>query len=491
MIHSLQIPRFVDPSDTQVFADRSDVLEGLVNQIVDAGNKLREGVQTATKTIVVSGTVGVGKSAVIFEALRAIREPERSPNSRRPTDPDRWLEVYVSCKTLSGIADLLNAIRSVVDSTADALIAQLDAPSRRLHYSVIDRLFGRSNYKEAIAVREALSALAVELSIARQYWGASVTETLTTQTIDELRREVELIFKAELSAKRGDEKSQAASAALSRVSKFALTQANKSSKTTTIEHRYTIGTDFLVEACNAFFEATRAVGVPVVLVLDDIDELLTDLGSDYAQRAKVLRALLGPLRALRPTALLFGVRREYVDFDVRRVASVVDIEPVRAKEALLILEAWTRLLNPNASDDEVRGVMDVAARVAPRVGPDDRAVVPLRFLEIVQYAVSNPHDGHDRAELIERYMRSQGLWSAGFTALREASTPYEQLCALRAEPVDFNAAHVSAITAGDREQLVRDGLVRPEHAVDGAVAPRVLFDPLFGYLYEPPSEGPR
>ena len=104
----INIPMFADLDEPQVFVGRREELAVLYRGLVQAGNAVRQGRFGIHRKFVIHGYLGVGKSALIMETLRLLREGPGDAQGQTadlptPEDPERWLILRISGKHVTGL----------------------------------------------------------------------------------------------------------------------------------------------------------------------------------------------------------------------------------------------------------------------------------------------------------------------------------------------------------------------------------------------------
>ena len=115
------IPRFAQPGGRRAFVNREFLLTDLAQRIIGAGNSLRGGSTSVRERIALTGYRGVGKSALMLQALAMLRAPSRAvdgaavklpPTLPTPSEPERWVIIRVSGKSVGSFQELPNALES-------------------------------------------------------------------------------------------------------------------------------------------------------------------------------------------------------------------------------------------------------------------------------------------------------------------------------------------------------------------------------------------
>ena len=129
----INIPMIADTGEELAFVQRREELAVLYRGMVEAGNSLRAGRLGVHRKFVVHGYLGVGKSALVLQALRMIREPMSADGIAAdlglppPEDPERWLILRVSGKHVFGLDGMVDSLRRNVldDETAQPVVDEL------------------------------------------------------------------------------------------------------------------------------------------------------------------------------------------------------------------------------------------------------------------------------------------------------------------------------------------------------------------------------
>src|SRR5580700_7747818 len=125
----INIPSFAEPGQPHAFADREQELAQLYLGLVSAGNAVRESETGVRYRVVVGGPKGVGKSALVQQALGMLRDEvgvtpgqrlALPPDLPEPVDRQRWIILRLSGKTVAAenIPDALQ--RSIIPLLDDA-----------------------------------------------------------------------------------------------------------------------------------------------------------------------------------------------------------------------------------------------------------------------------------------------------------------------------------------------------------------------------------
>ena len=501
----LSIPQFAEPGSPHAYADRESQLAALYRSLVEAGNQVRRGRIGVHIKHAVHGYVGVGKSALILQALAMIRG-ELSREGQRvalpesllePIDPQRWLILRLSGKRIADIPSLKDSIRdAIAESTDDA---SPESPGRNplfrlvediveaaeqqmpaaLQLPLVARLL-RSERKLYGAVRDALAALAQTLDVVERWYGATVKEQSSAEshqeTASDLKARIDGLIKG--NGRFGDSaKSQAALEAAAGI----LSRRGESWRNAvSMERRWQVDADIVTDALNNFFAATDRAQLPTILVLDDFDELASSVGSEYARRARILRLLLGSFNALRPTCLVIALRDEYMHEDVRRQYQPTHIPSMTALAGGRALEAWAEVQQPNLTAEQVQRLKQHGRSLVAAFADAEPVVVPQEYLQAVVWLANRERSG-DHADDLRAYVteRFNPVVVGALTRLAanfDADGDDAKACA---------AGHVLDLTGfglseRERKALKKDGLLRPASAgedddVLGMVSPLAAY----------------
>ncbi len=491
----IAIPSFAQPGQLHAFVDRDDELRRLYTGIVSAGNAVRAGKRTGVnRRFAVIGPKGVGKSALVLQALGMIRDTvvagqrlPPAPDMPEPIDWERWLILWLSGKNVASLEGIADAIRqdmlAVVDDAREAALADAD---RVLQLPLLDRIFRTREAKDYAGVRSAMKTLAETIRYVRLFQGSTETTTLDRLTQTESSQEAAASLEAQLKAQGAEVVGAEAKAGL----KAAATYLRKTGSTLkmSVEAKRVVEAEWAVWALNDFFAATSAAGLPTVVALDDFDEFASMAGPSHAARAKVLHSVLGAFLGLKPTCFILAMRSEYMVEDVGRVQEVIHVPPMTRRSGLNAVSAWGHVFDlPNEAGT---AFVALGERFLKTFDDDARVVNPWRFLQLTQSVAGQApswRDSKTEAFLIKDFLRRQGPYEQLgriADAIAEAMPEAHILpCAaqeeLESEPYEF--------AERDRLTLEQYGLIRPAMA-GNPDDPRIVFDPLFAYLR---AAGPR
>lgn len=453
---------FADTEEPQVFVARREELAVLYRGLVEAGNAVRAGRFGVHRKFVVHGYMGVGKSALVLETLRLIRDPRAAqsvlpPDLPEPEEPERWLILRISGKHVTGLDGVVASLRRTMrhaDSSSE-LDAEDDARHPRL-----------ALYEHVHKQAESVASTAMRL--------APLHRMLRT-------REAELYDKV-----RGDLQSLADT--IAQIAEEAERQAAEPHHATTAEareRRQLEEAHRLVHALNRFFRGASAAGLPIILVFDDFDELAITAGASPAQRARTLGALLSEFSQLAPTAMLLSLRSEFMSETLLRQFRRIFLPPLRAADAGPLLAGWAQAQQPPLTAEATQRLQQLGARFVQSFAPEEPVVAPFRFLQLVAWLANNfliyQLGDADESRMLWRYFGSKYPLDT-VRALRTVAAlmPDEHvlLCA-SASPLD--ATPYQQLSTHERHALERAGLLRAAVAADPE-DPRLVLDPLIAYL---------
>lgn len=460
----INIPMFADFDEPQVFVGRPQELAVLYRGLVQAGNAVRGGRFGIHRKFVVHGYLGVGKSALIMETLRLLREAKNgdaqlSADLPMPEDPERWLILRISGKHVTGLDGLVSSLRwtmnesqSAEDEQGGSLYPRLalfehvhrqaeNVASRALHLGPIHHLLRTREVQLYETVRSDLRALSATL------------EQIVQQAHERSRGAPE-------------------------------PQRNLGDPDPTsvqLEEAHV-----LVSALNHFFRGATAAGLPTLLILDDFDELAVTAGTSVTRRARTLHGLLSELSQLTPTCLLLSLRSEFMNETLLRQFRRIFLPPLPRSAAPELLARWAAMQDPPLPPEAVSRLQTLGERFLQRFAPDDPVVVPFRFLQLVawlanNYLIYNLGEA-DESQMIWRYFSGKyplDTVRALRSVLRLMPAEHVSLCA-SASPVD--AMPYRGLSSHEVYTLERAGLLRGAAAADPD-DPRLVIDPLIAYLH--------
>jgi Cdc6-like AAA superfamily ATPase len=478
----ITIPQYATTGQVHAFADREVEVAQLYRSVISAGNRVRAGAPTVRERFVVSGYMGVGKSAAILETLARIRGERDTPTSfEEPADRQRWLVFYLSGKHYQGTGALADGVqRMIVEALSDIHELAASASKTALKIPLYARPFRAQEAAAFKDVKDSLEILATTILFVRAFLGGAAKVKYQAQDLQEFRRTLDAQLKSELKNKGIDIESLSAKAAIEVASQYSLQWASSAQIALSVEHEITLSADFLVDIFNTFFDATARAKVPTILAMDDFDELASAIGPAYSERARVLNSLLGAFSRLSPSALIVGLREEYTDVDTRRQYQSLHVPPMRRRDAAAALRAWAQLQQPALSTKDVDDFIAFGERFVEQFDRDAPVVVPFRYLQLVAVISNRGVDlTATTAALVRRYVESE--------CNREAFRAFERLCDALSEDDVERAAEVLPVdldnyklSERERRALESYGLVRPAAAGD-ATDKSVFLDPLFAY----------
>ncbi len=455
----INIPMFADDGEAQIFVGRREELSVLYRALVAAGNAVREGRYGIHRKFVVHGGLGVGKSALILEALRLLRDPAAARSEvisdlPEPEEPERWLILRISGKHVTGIEGLASSLSRTLlsdDEGGDPTAADQALHPRLALYEHVRR--------------QAESVAPEVLHLAPMH---RLLRTQEAQLYDKVRADLHALASAIDDTVRRARSADWAADSLREQSEV---------------HE-------LVNALNRFFRAATAAGLPTFLIFDDFDELAVTAGAPATQRARMLSLLLGEFHQLMPTCLLLSLRSEFMDETILRQFRRIFVPPLSRKEAVLLLVRWAQAQQPALSGEATVRFQQLGERFLLRFASDEPVVVPFRFLQLVAWLANNLliYDlaEADSARMLWRYFSSKYPLDV-VRALRALITmvPDEHIlpCA-SASAVD--AAPYQGLSTADRHALERASLLRPAFAAAPDEA-RIVIDPLVAYLRDATS----
>lgn len=484
----IDIPAYAVPGQVHAFADREQELAQLYKGIVAAGNRVRTSDERVRQKYVVWGPKGVGKSAVILQALGMIRDETNVAEGQRltlppelpePIDRERWLILMASGKRVTNVDAIVDSLqRSILDVLDDVRGAAEDALPDTLALPMVHRLFRTREAKLYAEVRSALLTLTSTVKYVRYFLGAIQTDKLDkkTETTKDIAASIEATFKAMGAEPTGTEAKAGMRLASQYLVKILATNA------TSVERRRSVDVEWVTDALNELFEATHKARIPTLLVLDDFDEFASSVGPSHLERAKVLESVLSSFSRLSPTCLIIGLRSEYMHEDIdRQYKSLVPVRPMTKAAGIDALDAWIRVQKPSLSAEDRAALLDLGRRLLARFGDLDASVNPFRFLQLIAWLANNRGISDKSArDLIVDYMSNR--FTLGVTAHAQqialGMPEPDLLYSAAGEPVDPSPYAIERTAQLTLSQL---GLMRPAVAGDPS-DPRIVLDPLIAYL---------
>lgn len=504
----ISIPTFAEPGQLHAFADREEPLASLYRPLVQAGNAVRAGQRNVAHRHVVYGYMGVGKSALILQTLKMLRESpaDNTPGQRlllpalgldEPVDRQRWIILRVSGKHVASVDALADAIATKIqkeESEADSdpaqapateamfplfdmLASQADgALDTSLELPILSRLLRSDDQKLYRDVRVALRQLAEEVQKVQQWRGGKESRLRTASSVTEKSGQASLFGKAEGSA--GPESRRVTGKAEAGASLKRETSFNEEQR---LEGQWRVSAERLVDTLNGFFKATTRARIPTVLVLDDFDEVASSIGPSHHSRFQVLSWILGLFNRLCPTSLILSLRAEYMHEDVfRQFPLQTPVPPMDTAAARDAVAAWAEV-HPGLSSQDKQSLLTAAERLLKCFPPRQQLLVPYRFLPVVQWLATRPsHPLVDDGELLKEYVRPRFMPHVVDALLRLSERMPEEdvLRCAAAHPVDPAPYDISD---REREALSNAALLRPAMAGDPSER-GIIIDPLCAYL---------
>jgi hypothetical protein len=457
----INIPMFSDTDEQQVFVARREELSVLYRGLVEAGNAVRAGRFGIHRKFVVHGYLGVGKSALILEALRLLRDPQAARDEvaaelPEPEEPERWLILRISGKHVTGLDGVVASLRQTMlhadsaggmddeDDTRQPRLALYDHVQRQaetvanaaLQLAPLHRLLRTREVELYDKVRSDLAALAATIE----------------QIAEAAAQRPGTVPAADPTALRSGQQEEAAS---------------------------------LVSALNRFFRAASAAGLPTLLIFDDFDELAITAGTSPAQRARTLGALLHEFSNLSPTCLVLSLRSEFMSETILRQFRRLFLPPLCPADAKLLLGRWAQVQQPPLNADATLRLQQLGERFLTRFAADEPVVVPFRFLQLIawlanNFLIYNLQDA-DEQRMLWRYFTSKYPIDVvrALRALLPLIPPDQLSLCASASPLD--GTPYRALAVPERHALERAGLLRAAAAGDSD-DPRLVLDPLIAYL---------
>jgi hypothetical protein len=525
----LYIPPAAQTGQIHAFADREHQLIHLYRSIVDAGNQVRKGVMSVRKKIVVHGYMGVGKSALILQALGLLRGDlslgevierkgapggELPPMGQRitwaeglpePLDVQRWLVLRFSGKQMAGIAALPddlqrraaeeearadtaeNAPRTGLGAMLMGVATDVKQQAERQRPQVLNlpfwhHLLRSDELRLYEAVRSSLRQLSDVVDHIRQWEGGRQTGSLKITNKVDSSRDIEASLLGH-SGKKLTDLSPDNQIALRVAADIIYKNSYLFESGTIVEKSWRVSAQMVVDVLNSFFEATDAASLPTLLILDDFDEFASAVGPSHDARARLLSWIIGPVTGLKPTTLVLALRSEYMMEDVFRQYESITVPPMDRPSALLAVEAWGEVQEPPLSDASVDRLKEVSKLILSALPEDAPTVIPFRFLQLLAWISNNTPiipTQQGAPDLFKRYLRlqfSHGVAEAVLRAVEKLTFDDVLRCAA-AEPLPVE---LFALSDRDRRELAKAGLLRPAMAGDPTNTDLVL-DPLCAYL---------
>lgn len=462
----INIPMIADTGEELAFVQRREELAVLYRGMVEAGNSLRAGRLGVHRKFVVHGYLGVGKSALVLQALRMIREPMSADGIAAdlglppPEDPERWLILRVSGKHVFGLDGMVDSLRRNVldDETAQPVVDELHPESRLALYAEVHQ-------QVASAVPDVL-----QLSPLHR-----LLRTRESQLYEQLRADLRELAKAI------DHITYQVATAETSESGAAATEGREAAH----ERRERDEAHILVEVLNRFFRTASAAGLPTLLILDDFDDIAVASGASAERRARMLSSLLSEFTQLAPTCMVLTLRSEYMNDSVLRQYRRIYLPPLNRTDARIILGIWAQAQHPPLDAETTQRLQELGDRFLKSFDIEEPVVVPFRFLQLVTWLANNlliyQLQDADEEKMLLRYFGSKYPLHA-VRALRhvvELMPPEHIAACANASPLE--GAPYAALTPHERLALERSSLLRPAVASD-PTDPRLVLDPLCAFL---------
>lgn len=462
----INIPMIADTGEELAFVQRREELAVLYRGMVEAGNSLRAGRLGVHRKFVVHGYLGVGKSALVLQALRMIREPMSADGIAAdlglppPEDPERWLILRVSGKHVFGLDGMVDSLRRNVldDETAQPVVDELHPESRLALYAEVHQ-------QVASAVPDVL-----QLSPLHR-----LLRTRESQLYEQLRADLRELAKAI------DHITYQVATADTSESGAAATEGREAAH----ERRERDEAHILVEVLNRFFRTASAAGLPTLLILDDFDDIAVASGASAERRARMLSSLLSEFTQLAPTCMVLTLRSEYMNDSVLRQYRRIYLPPLNRTDARIILGIWAQAQHPPLDAETTQRLQELGDRFLKSFDVEEPVVVPFRFLQLVTWLANNlliyQLQDADEEKMLLRYFGSKYPLHA-VRALRhvvELMPPEHIAACANASPLE--GAPYAALTPHERVALERSSLLRPAVASD-PTDPRLVLDPLCAFL---------
>lgn len=462
----INIPMIADTGEELAFVQRREELAVLYRGMVEAGNSLRAGRLGVHRKFVVHGYLGVGKSALVLQALRMIREPMSADGIAAdlglppPEDPERWLILRVSGKHVFGLDGMVDSLRRNVldDETAQPVVDELHPESRLALYAEVHQ-------QVASAVPDVL-----QLSPLHR-----LLRTRESQLYEQLRADLRELAKAI------DHITYQVATAETSESGAAASEGREAAH----ERRERDEAHILVEVLNRFFRTASAAGLPTLLILDDFDDIAVASGASAERRARMLSSLLSEFTQLAPTCMVLTLRSEYMNDSVLRQYRRIYLPPLNRTDARIILGIWAQAQHPPLDAETTQRLQELGDRFLKSFDIEEPVVVPFRFLQLVTWLANNlliyQLQDADEEKMLLRYFGSKYPLHA-VRALRhvvELMPPEHIAACANASPLE--GAPYAALTPHERLALERSSLLRPAVASD-PTDPRLVLDPLCAFL---------
>lgn len=460
----INIPMVADTGEQQAFVQRREELAVLYRGLVEAGNSVRAGRLGIHRKFVVHGFLGVGKSALVLEALRRIRElPQGGPAGADdlpvPEDPERWLILRVSGKHVFGLDGMLDSLRREVIEEGDATESAEPTPGPRLG------LYASVHQQVEQAAPGVLQLTPLH----------HLLRSRESRLYEQVRADLRDLAQAIERAASALPEPPPSSASTGATGESALQS----------ERRQRDEAHLLVEALNRFFRTAAAAGLPTLLFLDDFDELAVPAAASPPARARMLQAVLSDFSQLAPTCLILTLRSEYMNEALLRQYRRIYLAPLSRADARTMLGIWAQAQRPALDGETTQRLQELGDRFLKEFEEDELVVVPFRFLQLVAWLANNlliyGLQDADEEKMLWRYFSSKYPLHV-VRALRRVMTlmPIEHVTSC-ANTSPLSHEPYAELAAYERLTLERAGLLRPAVASD-PTDPRIVLDPLCAYL---------
>ena len=167
----------------------------------------------------------------------------------------------------------------------------------------------------------------------------------------------------------------------------------------------------LVEVLNRFFRTASLAGLPTLLVLDDFDDIASATEVSAAARARILAAVLSEFSQLAPTCLVLSLRSEFMIDTILRQYRRLYLAPLSRSDARTMLGIWAQTQRPALDAETTLRLQELGDRFLTAFDPDEPAVVPFRFLQLVAWIANNLLIYHlqdaDPEKMLWRYFNSK------------------------------------------------------------------------------------
>ncbi|HYO60015.1 hypothetical protein [Archangium sp.] len=504
----ISIPMFAEPGQAHAFANREAQLVSLYRALVQAGNAVRQGRLDVRHKHVISGYKGVGKSALILQALGMIRDEDEAREAHKkmvnvgalaePLDRQRWIILRVSGKHVSNVDALGDELQRAVAQEVEASDPQHKEPLlplladiyqqaegtaiRALDLPIFHRLLRTREFDLYKRVRSSLQAVAYALEYVQRWHGSRQSEKLEQSTSAQSATDVEEQIISQLKTMIGGVPSLPESDTALKIAASIIRKTGASSALSTqVDRQWRVSAQLVVEALNIFFEATTRAKLPTLLVLDDLDEVTSAVGPSIEERSRALSSILGPFTQLKPTCLIISLRQEYMHEDISRQFHQTHVPPMTRNSAALAIECWGEFQQPPLTQEQVRWLQELGDRVLQPFKRTDPVVVPFHFLQLTASLANGSAVAEESNErLLLRYLEEKYLPAnvRQFERLAGVMPDDDVMKCAVSSPVE---AASYALSESERKDLEQAGLLRPAMAGDPKDT-RIVIDPLCAYL---------